>query len=455
MSSVTFRRAGGLARAAFAIALLATAWLSASGDFCRAADGAKLEEALLQQAPKILEALRSRGCRSAGVLKFRVLKGQGKPSDDAGTLNWLIAQRLEAALVLASSPQAGTRIQLVRDASGVAAKIRGASHLSGNGRQLLFDAQYTAAWGEAKINVDAFVTGVVQVAPDLENLQIDVLAVRRQAPELEAIARFFVQTDGAILNELGESFQLRSLPDDGDDPAARARLVKSRPQEEFPLVHKPSVSLRIFYDDRPVELTFEHGEAVIPEPREGQTVTMKLERLDRSNVVLGAVLKVNGENTLFRQRMRDLDCAKWVLKPGSPATTIRGFQSDDNRAEAFRVASREESEPLEMYYGPDVGNISLVVFQEASAPPPPDSRDEAPDLLAIAKAQFPVKPPLNQEALQAQMRIAVEGNTTRGIIAHGGEIGQRIQMEKYFWNVEPIMSAVIRYYQPTRSPLPR
>jgi hypothetical protein len=144
----------------------------------------------------------------------------------------------------------------------------------------------------------------------------------------EGYSEVQVKTDGQILNEFGESFQLRSPKELKDGPAAQARQVRSAPSEEHPLVDEPSVTLRIFYDDKPVEVKFQNGEALISEPREGQNVVMKIERLDKGSQALGAVLKVNGENTIFRERKPDLSCPKWVLHPGAPATRVVGFQAD-------------------------------------------------------------------------------------------------------------------------------
>jgi hypothetical protein len=160
-------------------------------------------------------------------------------------------------------------------------------------------------------------------------------------------------------------------------------------------------------------------------------------------------LKVNGENTLYRQRLRDFDCAKWVLGGEHRRTIIRGFQKENNGAmgEAFQVLSKEESRNMEMYYGPDVGTISIVVFQQTHEAPVLSLSEDSPDLIAIAKAQFPAEPPRNADALKAQLRN-IEDQGLRGIIANGGNIQQPIKFEPgYHWNPEPLMSAVIRYYR--------
>ncbi len=418
-----------------------------------------LERQLLAHAPEMLKQLRDRNCTRIGVLKFRVERPGSKVSDQAGTLNMFVAERLEAALALANPHSTPDRIDLVRNASQAANAIPGASHLSPAGRKKLFSHAYPPAWGTAPISVDAFITGVVRFAADYKSFDLNVLVVRPVEPFLDMLQPpIKVATNGAILHESGASFQVRSV---GGRPemaeiAESARQVRENPEEHFPFVNNPSVVLRIYYDGQPVNLTMREGEAWVPEPLEGQKVSFELERLDQADMALGVVLKVNGENTLFRQRLRDLDCAKWVLTRQQLKGTIRGFQiANQPQAEEFRVASVAESKRLEMNYGVDVGTISVVVFAEATAAPPQNpiagaDLDEEPDLAVIAKAQFPTVPPRNSEALKAQLRSLAGGERTRGLIVQGRNISQAIELESYVWQPEPIISAVIRYYHPAK-----
>ena len=91
------------------------------------------------------------------------------------------------------------------------------------------------------------------------------------------------------------------------------------------------------------------------------------------------MLKVNGRNTLEKERFRDMLCHKWVLDPDDPPITVRGYQSLANdTCESFRVLSRAESRAEEMDYGEDVGLISLVVFRErqGAVQPPAHAADD-------------------------------------------------------------------------------
>src|SRR5262249_55667081 len=142
------------------------------------------------------------------------------------------------------------------------------------------------------------------------------------------------------------------------------------------------------------------GKAVVPEPKEGQKVSFVLRRKVNNKAPYGAVLKVNGENTLYKERLPDEQCHKWILYPDEGPITVRGYQLDQNKAEAFRVLSRAASKQNEIYYGADVGTVTLSVFSEKRGKePPPSLNDDAEDLAAIHRSAFPPERPLNLAAL--------------------------------------------------------
>ena len=418
---------------------------------CRADEKPTLERKLLEQAPEIVNELASQGLRRVGVLKFRVETRPGVATDRCGDFNLRLAEQLEAALAIANPQEAQRQIQLVRGASQVAHAIQGASHLTPAGLEKLFSASYPLAWGNANVSVDAFVTGVVQLEPTQETIRVNILVVKPGADLKPLVRPFVIATDPTILSQIGSSFHIRGPM---DDPAQSASAARERPQERFPLRDQPSVALKIYYGGRPVNLEFRDGGAWIPEPRIGEKVMLQLERLDRAAGALGAVLKVNGENTAHRQRLPDVDCWKWILKPGGKPTTIWGFQANQDKANEFQVVSLEESK--EFHYGPELGLISLTVFRKASLPPPAvELTDEDADLLAISRAAFPDKPARSPEALQAQLRLNAADNRTkgvRGVIVAGQEVDQKIRLEDHQWDPQPVLSAVIRYYKPATQP---
>jgi hypothetical protein len=111
--------------------------------------------------------------------------------------------------------------------------------------------------------------------------------------------------------------------------------------------------LDIRYNGKSVPVVIKDGRAWVAEPREGDKVELVLRRNDASQEVYGVVLTVNGENTLYKQRLSPELCSKWIFGPGAAPYTIEGFKTDVASGEAFRVLSRAESKKNEVYYGAD------------------------------------------------------------------------------------------------------
>src|SRR5262249_49663702 len=157
-----------MVRFAFAFVTLATVVAAQA----RAAD---LEGAMLDRAKGLVKHCKDQNYKTVGVLKFLGTKDGSDFSDNLGTVNSLLARRLEVALILANDPR--NPIGVIDDASAVAAKTRGANHRTAEGRRALFAAQYKLAWGDprAKVIPDAFLTGLVNVSKDLKTLTISFL----------------------------------------------------------------------------------------------------------------------------------------------------------------------------------------------------------------------------------------------------------------------------------------
>jgi serine/threonine protein kinase len=115
----------------------------------------------------------------------------------------------------------------------------------------------------------------------------------------------------------------------------------------------PELELRIYYDEELVPIAYQDGMPWIPAPTEKTKVELELERKDHGEQVLGAVLKVNGESVIDRERKPDLDCRKWILKPGDELR-ISGFQVGGDMVEAFRMALSDRATKS--------GVISLAVY---------------------------------------------------------------------------------------------
>lgn len=190
-------------------------------------------------------------------------------------------------------------------------------------------------------------------------------------------------------------------------------------------------------------------------------------------------MKVNGENTLNRQRLRDIDCRKWIFDPGATPMKLEGYQLEEDTAEEFRVLSDVESSATEMSYGADVGMISLTVFREVggeplpeagpaktpnvpqpeapiiakkpdpSSTPPTDLPDEsAEDLLALSRGIHPKSTPKNLAALKHQLREGGRTADTRGLIAQGQVTASTVKRVQFTADPTPVLSATINYYSP-------
>jgi hypothetical protein len=280
---------------------------------------------------------------------------------------------------------------------------------------------------------------------------VHILAFGKGAGTLEKVAEGTATTDPPTLTAAGESFVLtRGLFDHGQvrlTKAVESALKVKTGQAVNPVQSAEApVALEVLYDGQRVPLEIQDDQARVREPRAGQTVAFVLRKVDTTPDRYGVVLSVNGENTLYRERIAPLHCRKWVLGPEAPVITIQGFQVGEGRAEAFRVLSRAESARNAMDYGSDVGTISLVVFREASGKSEPLAlAEEAEDLAAMERAAWPAKPPENLSALRLQLH---QGSLNRGLIVEGPQIGAAIRRVEFRPDPTPVMSATITYYRP-------
>lgn len=426
----------------------------------RAEELPSLERALRRAATRVLEFANERQYASVGVLKFRVMKSGGQLTDNAGPLNLKLAEQLELALILANNVD--QPLGIVHDASSVAAEISGANHLSKAGREALLHGEYPLAWGETKVQPDAFFVGVAEYSPDLSKVTVGIAAFDRRTDKLQKVTQFDARPSVANLVDAGESFTVRGAFDGGQIQLAAGEAEKKVVEQvtkqivsvrekaaQHPFTEPTApVQLEVNYDNRPVPLEFEAGEARIREPQTGEKVTLALSRRDPTDIRRYAcVLRVNGENTIFRQRQNDFDCKKWVLEPGSRPLVVRGFQTTDDVVSEFRILSKSESKATEMDYGADVGTILLTVFIEAGATTPKPVIDlavEAEDASIISRGIFPIDKPRSFNALKSQLAAT----QTRGLIDIGVTSDNKTITVKFVADPRPIMSATIRYYRP-------
>lgn len=453
---------------------------------------ASVDRGFQEQAPEILNQLKEKGYKNVGVLKFRIKKGNDPISDRVGTLNMFLADRLEMALILANSNNPAKQLGILKKASLSASRIPGASHVSAAGREKLFQADYPLAWGDEQVKPDAFLTGVAQISTDLRKITIGILVFDSSGgPLAKVVTPFEAVTTPAMLGEAGESYSVRGAFDSARPEMIQAAVAEAaaRVKSEgstHPLADQTTpVSLEIKYDDKVIPLEFKNGKAFVAEPQQGQKVTLVLKRTEHATGRLAVVVKVNGENTLERQRLRDVECRKWVLEPGAAPIPIEGYQIDQNHAERFEVLSDALSASTEMNYGADVGMISMSVFREKGAlpesappkssdapkpdPPKPESpklakqdpsgppagspgppadlpADTAEDLAALSRGVYPTGKAKNLAALKRQLREAGRDSESRGLIVQGQQVQNEVRRVQFDLDPTPIQSAAILYY---------
>jgi hypothetical protein len=434
-----------------------------------------LEKELVKVAPKLIGYLQGKGFKNVGVLKFQVQK-DGVLSDNVGPLNLAIAKRLEVALALANDDDEQTQIGLIKDANTVAATIKGASHLTPEGRRKLFGKRYPLAWGDEEVEPDAFLTGIAVLDPGLEKMKLHVIIFGKDEDSRKTVQHLDVAVDPSLLVESGSSFLLRGGGDDGLPPKIVPEKGKAIPKEvkEAVAVAKQDakkalapekgktlpVTVDIGYGAPPppgtkekakfvrVDLDFKDNRAVIPEPAEGQDVVLVVRR-DNSKARYGVVVMVNGENTLFRERLTPLDCTKWVLEPGQKPFVVRGFRTETNLL-PFKVSSVASSKTNEVNYGPDVGTISVVVFRESGGGEPPANLPA--DEEAVVRGLLPSGPVKDAAALKESLRKGAgdaaqkKKLALRGLIeSQEGVTARELERAEFIPDPIPIQSLIITY----------
>jgi hypothetical protein len=452
--------------------VIALCIVSMSSAHLRAAD--ELDRLLLKHAHTILETLKEKGHKNVGVLKFRVKKGDEPATDRAGTLNMRLAEKLEMALVLANKIQ--DPIGVVRDANRTAATITGANHLTAEGRKLLFTAQYELAWGNTKVAPDAFITGVAFIHPDMKTMTIGLSMFDASSDELIALAKFDAKPDLDELLESGESFTVRGAFDQGSlqltederkdkateeavkatilvksETAGQTKAVSSKLHPLSPTNPDSPVSLEIRYEGVPQTIEFREGAAFVKEPTENQKVSFIVRRKGGGTPRLGIVLKVNGENTLYRQKRPDAQCSPWIFEPSLREFQVSGFQLDAESMQEFKVLSQAESKGKEINYGEFVGTISISVLKEQTVEPKIAEdllTDEGEDFAMLTRSAFPSKPARNLSALRHQLA----DSSTRGLIVDGAVVQKNVTVTQFKGDSIPIMTATVKYYNPQDLP---
>jgi hypothetical protein len=423
-----------------------------------------VERGMVDIARKLVRELQKRGYANVGVLKFLVSTDGKGPRDSVGTLNMLLARQLELALILKNEPK--NPIGVIKNASAVAHRTNGANHRTKAGIAKLFSAKYPLAWGNNEVSADAFVTGLAIIRKDLTAMTVQLMVVDGKENRLRSLGSDYVLTakmDPGKLSEAGESFVLRGAFDDGGaettaagqkktEAAVIKAAVKAREEKKenpyFAPANEKPVSLVVLYNGKPAPITFKDGKAQIPTPKVGTEIKFRLTR-DGSQETYGVVLKLNGENTVGKQKLPDLECRKWILVSGKSAT-ISGYQLDNHTFQPFKVLTRAESAKLAMNYGDDAGTISLTVFKARKGEAPvgdPLDKDASKEAI-VKKAKLPDDYADNPAALVAKMEEeASRGLDDGGLIGGAGEVKKGgVKTVKFQPDPTPVMSLTLVYY---------
>jgi hypothetical protein len=434
-----------------------------------------LEHALLERSPNMIRALkkdREPGQPAfVGVLKFLVVKGKKRPSDNVGPFNLSMAERLEKALVLAVEKD--DNLVVLRQAS--ADLPPRANHLTPRGRKALFDQVFPGAWGDdKKHHADVLLSGVAELRPDRRSLDVQILAMDRRHPDQNptVLDHFQTGTDLRVLTELGESYlrprDLVEVPDEPEKPQQpqKTALVFAYGEDTAKptqVLEQSPVSLEILYNGKRKSIRVGDDRLEVDEPAEGTQVQFRL--TNKSKDRYGVVLKVNGENTIARESLLDCQCHKWVLDPGD-SFLVKGFQTDDAtgpQAQSFVVLPDDESAVQRVRYGKHAGTFTLVLFREQKKSPPAPTESperqkgrEKEEALVQSVAQLDAEPPQDLDSLKQSILKTgkVARNASKGLVVAGAARRSSVKTVDFQFNPDPVLSATIYYYKPRNLIIP-
>jgi hypothetical protein len=344
-----------------------------------------VDKAMLDVAPKVMEYLKDKGYKNAGVLKFRVEKGKEMPSLNAGILNTRLSAALQHALILLNDPS--HPIGIIEDPGK--STPRG-TYLTSKGRRSLVEREYPLSWGTDSARPDVLLTGILAVSKDMKNADLVIRAFTKQNPEtIREVARVHIpKTDRALLAGIGQSFVVargsRTVRDEeGENKSAAENAAKNDSNNQTPLQSQDSpVKLEIYIGDQSTPVGFEMDPATPGEPKlrrskidgpaEGQKVKLVITNVGSEDYAV--LLAVNGENSLYKQKITQGEgpkgCTKWVLAPNDKYEIPGYYLSDTgSNLKDFIALSKADSatkaKELAATVDPDlVGQISMMVFQK-------------------------------------------------------------------------------------------
>ena len=403
------------------------------------AGGDPLDDALFDKASSVIDQLKKKGFRNVGVVKFLVRHGDAEPSDDVGDLNLTLANKLEVALILANTDDKFGIIDKASD-QVVREKLLLANHRTEEGRKAFFIRKYALAWSRDSVEPSGFLTAMATFSQDLMKLKIQLQVFDRSGKIEDIKGTVSVQPSPEMLAQAGFSYALAPSRQKalvtGDPPPTReaqkreileqvAKSAAPKPKEAeaqpSPLTDCP-VKWTVLYNSKPVTLT---GTS-LAEPKDTDRVEFTLSNPTQGTYAV--VLLVNGENTLYQERIAPAACRKWVLGPNM-SITIRGFQTGADKVAPFRVLPPDEPLPDAVRYGDHAGTFRMVVFHgKMSETNPADNvakaNPEDAAALAMSRTRGGTRldglKPQTLKALQADLRGRIGTSGARRLCREGG-----------------------------------
>jgi hypothetical protein len=449
--------------------LLAFTAFALAAPIAQGAASDPLDEALIDKAKGVLDTLKKKGFQNVGVIKFLVRHGDGPTQDDVGDLNLSLANKVEVALILANTDEKFGIIDKASEAV-VREKLLMANHRTEDGRKAFFVRKYELAWSRDRVDASGFVTGVATFSPDLRKLTIK-LQVFDKSGKIEDIAgEVSAATNPEMLAQAGFSYALSPARQKalvaGDPPPTRdvqtreiveqvakgtAPPPKSVAAPPAPLASCP-IKWTVLYGGQPVAIT---GNAV-PEPKAADRVEFVLSNPTQGTYAV--VLLVNGENTLYQERVAPAACRKWVLAPGS-SVTIRGFQTSADTVAPFEVLLPGQPIPDAVRYEEHAGTFRLVVFHgKMTDVNPADNmaKLKPEDAATLARTRGGTRPdgikPQTLQALQADLRGRFGTDGARGYVVKGGAT-EKFETKSVYFAASPelpVADISLRYFTPKK-----
>jgi hypothetical protein len=374
-----------------------------------------LDDKLNAQAPRLVEALRKDKVKNVGVLRFRVQEGNRPETFNAGPLNGNLAVRLENILVMHSGSDADAdALNVIHNAGQEAARHKVGKWYGDEAEQRKLFAldSYPLAWGTSKVKADAFLTGVVKVAPDYRNNTV-VIEELRAPGQVEKLLEFTFEGDPALLMDLGKSYSLSRRTLAGARSAAKTRdlvfvAVKKGDDDASSNNTSPGGGsntnpgggkVTTAANDQPVvtkdtievggvEFQLLSGDQAVPfkansssnnangysleSPEPGKEVVFKI--TNKTDKPLGVDVKLNGTSLFLEQTDEPANCRVWILKPEDKyrSYALKGYYVRNGDGEKMKIA------PFKVLVGDEaqkwrdgmsqladkVGTISITVFEE-------------------------------------------------------------------------------------------